>query len=218
MAWGAPIHMPIDLTLFQWFSPSYPVGAFSYSHGLEWAVEAGDVVGAGGFQSWVSDILSHGAGRNDAILLAAAYHEVESLEHIDALACALAPSKERLLETQMQGQAFGRTTSAIWPVTLPDLTYPVAVGATAKALNLPLQQTLTLYLHAFAGNLTSAAMRLVPLGQTEGHTALASLAPLCTNIASKAQSQTLDDLGACSFMADIASMKHETQYTRLFRT
>ena len=218
MAWGAPIHMPIDLTLIQWFSPSYPVGAFSYSHGLEWAVEAGDVADAAGFQSWISDILAHGTGRNDAILLAAAYHRDESLEHIDALACALAPSQERLLETQMQGQAFGRTTSAIWPITLPDLTYPVAIGAAAKALNLPLIDTLTHYLHAFAGNLTSAAMRLVPLGQTQGHTVLASLAPLCTDIAAQAQSQTLDDLGACSFMADIASMKHETQYTRLFRT
>lgn len=215
MAWVARIRMPIDLTLVQWFSPSYPVGAFSYSHGLEWAIEAGDVRDAAGFQHWLSDILTHGAGRNDAILLAAAYRS-DDPQNVDALACALAPSKERLLETQLQGQAFARTTSAIWPVTLPDLTYPVAIGVAAKALNLPVQQTLALYLQAFAGNLTLAAMRLVPLGQTEGQTVLAALAPLCACIA--AQPLPLDDLGSCTFMADIASMKHETQYTRIFRT
>ena len=122
------------------------------------------------------------------------------------------------METRLQGQAFTKTTSAIWPVGHSDLAYPVAVGAAARALDLPLEQTLVLYLHALASNLTSAAMRLVPLGQTEGQTILAGLADICVDIAHAAPMQTLDDLGACSFLADIASMKHETQYTRLFRT
>lgn len=223
MAWGARIRMPIDpalLTLTQWFSPSYPVGAFSYSHGLEWAVEARDVTDADGFQRWLGDILTYGAGRNDAILLTCGYHceDPSEWQDIDDLARALAPSKERLIETQLQGQAFAKTTSDIWPVGLPDLTYPVAVGAAARAMSLPLEHTLALYLQAFAGNLTSAAMRLVPLGQTEGQRVLTAMATVCVEIAETAQTQTIDDLGACSFLADIASMKHETQYTRLFRT
>jgi urease accessory protein len=223
MAWGVHIRMPIDptlLTLTQWFSPSYPVGAFSYSHGLEWAVETGDVTDAGTFQRWLVDILTFGAGRNDAILLTAGYRcdSASDLQAIDDLARALAPSKERLMETQLQGQAFAKTTSDIWPVGLPEMTYPVAVGAAARAMNLPLEQTLALYLQAFASNLASAAMRLVPLGQTDGQTVLATMSPVCADIADTAQSQSIDDLGACSFLADIASMKHETQYTRLFRT
>lgn len=223
MVWGVHIRMPIDpalLTLTQWFSPSYPVGAFSYSHGLEWAVEAGDVTDADRFHRWLSDILTYGAGRNDAILLAAAYRckTADGWQDVNDLALALTPSKERLMETKLQGQAFASTTSDIWQLDLDDLTYPVAVGAAAQTLRLPLEPTLALYLQAFASNLTSAAMRLVPLGQTEGQAVLTAMASVCKNIAENAQLQTIDDLGACTFLADIASMKHETQYTRLFRT
>jgi len=224
MGMGAPTPMPTDpaalLTLAQWLSPAFPVGAFSYSHGLEWAVETGDVTDAQGFEQWLRAILTHGAGRNDAILLVAAYRATNSdaLANTDALARALSPSRERLKETSQQGAAFASTVSNIWPVSLQNVTYPVAVGAAARALNLPLAETLALYLHGFASNLTSAATRLVPLGQTAGQTALAALTPLCSDIAAQAQIQTLDDLGASTFMSDIASMKHETQYSRLFQS
>jgi urease accessory protein len=216
--------MPIDtvalLTLTQWMSPAYPVGAFSYSHGLEWAVDCGDIADAPSFRNWLSDILTHGSARNDAILLAAAYRagSDSALAEIDALACALAPSSERLMEMTLQGAAFAKTTSDIWPAPLPDLTYPVAIGAAAQSQGFDLTQTLALYLHGFAANLTSAAIRLVPLGQTEGHAVLAAMTPLCTTLAQEALNLTLDDLGSCAFLADIASMKHETQYSRLFRS
>ena len=230
MATGGPIPtttgtaMPTDpaalLTLTQWLSPAYPVGAFSYSHGLEWAVQDGTVHDAASFQDWLCQVLTHGSGRNDAILLAAAWaaDTDDALRGIDDLARALAPSRERALETEAQGAAFARTTSDIWPAALPDLCYPVAVGAAARAMDLPLQDTLLMYLHGFAGNLTSAAIRLVPLGQTEGQAALAALSSLCAEIACDAITSTLDDLGSCTFAADIASMKHETQYSRLFRS
>jgi len=212
--------IPALLTLAQWLSPSFPVGAFSYSHGLEWAVEVGDVSDAPAFQRWLTDILTFGAGRNDAILLVAAYQAkgAKPLQQIDDLARALAPSRERLAETQTQGAAFARTTANIWPLPLQNLTYPVAVGAAAQAMDLPLADTLLFYLHGFASNLTSAATRLIPLGQTKAQAALAAVAPVCAVIAAKAQNQTIDDLGATSFMADIASMKHETQYSRLFQS
>ncbi|WP_424985201.1 urease accessory protein UreF [Microbulbifer sp. S227A] len=221
---AAPIPMPTDtaalLTLAQWLSPAYPVGAFSYSHGLEWAVECGDVVDAAGFGAWLGDILEHGSGRSDAILLTAAYRatRADALAEIDATARALAPSRERLMETALQGRAFATLTSDIWPAPLGDLCYPVAVGAAARMLGLPLAGTLAMYLHAFAGNLTSAAIRLVPLGQTEGQAALAAAAALCQRLVHEAQSLTPDDIGTCCFAADIASMKHETQYSRLFRS
>lgn len=223
MAMGAPTAMPTDialLTLTQWLSPAYPIGAFSYSHGLEWAVETGDVTDAASFSDWLHDILKHGAGRNDAILLASAYlaETASQLDEIDTLARALAPSRERLMETDLQGAAFATTTADIWAVPASPCVYPVAVGAAARGLDLPLGTTLTLFLHGFAASLTSAAIRLVPLGQTEGQATLAAMAPLCAQIAQQAQGQSLDDLGGCTFLADIASMKHETQYSRLFRT
>lgn len=223
MAMGERTAMLTDralLTLTQWLSPAYPIGAFAYSHGLEWAVEARDVTDAETFRQWLLGVLSHGAGRDDALLLSAAHAAGDdaALIEIDGLARAICPSRERLMETVLQGEAFARTTGDIWPAPLPELTYPVAVGAAARMLGLPLRQTLILYLHAFAANLTAAAIRLVPLGQTEGHSVLAEAGPLCAEIAGCVDDQTLDDLGSISFLADIASMKHETQYTRLFRS
>lgn len=215
------IPTPHLVTLMQWLSPSYPVGGFSYSHGLEWAVAAGDVTDAGEFQAWLADVLEYGSGRNDAILLAAAYRaqDAAALAHVDAVARALAPSAERLLETTAQGAAFVRTTAEIWGMDLPVLSYPVAVGRAAALIGVGLEQVLPLYLHGFASNLTGAAMRLVPLGQTEGQRLLAAMTPLCDILAQEALAgDGLDDLGGCTVMADVAAMKHETQYTRLFRS
>lgn len=215
------IPTPHLVTLMQWLSPAYPVGSFSYSHGLEWAVAAGDVTDAAGFQEWLADVLEYGSGRNDAILLAAAYRAkgAGDLEQVDLMARALAPSAERLLETTAQGAAFVRTTADIWAMDLPILCYPVAVGRAAALIGIGLEQVLPLYLHGFASNLTGAAMRLVPLGQTDGQRVLAAMTPLCDLLAKEALAGTgLDDLGGSTFLADIAAMKHETQYTRLFRS
>lgn len=227
MVTGARMHMPTDdltqnalLTLAQWFSPSFPIGAFSYSHGLEWFVQAGDVRDVNSFQVWLGDVLQHGAGRNDVILLAEAHRAqcVARLTEIDALASALSPSAERLLETVGQGTAFARTASDIWGLDLAELTLPVAVGAAAKALGIPIDPTARLFVQAFAGNLTSAAIRLVPLGQTEGQKCLANLSECIKLTAAEGLGQTINDLGSAAFLIDIASMRHETQYSRMFRS
>ncbi len=206
--------------LMQWLSPAYPVGAFSYSHGLEWVIAAGEVTDAGGLQAWLADILRHGAGRNDAILLAHAYRAKTDGERaeIAELATALTPGAERLLETTAQGAAFARTTSKVWPAALPDTPYPVAIGTAARAHDIPLPETAALYLHAFAANLVSAAVRFVPLGQTEGQTVLANLTATIDATADAALKADLDNIGSCTFRADMASMQHETMTTRIFRS
>jgi len=208
------------LTLVQWLSPAFPVGAFGYSHGLEWAVEAGQVRDAAALGGWLSDVLAFGAGRSDAILLAAAFRAGDdaALAAIDAVARAFAPSAERLLETEAQGAAFVQTASAVWGHDLPALTYPVALGRAAALQDLPLPLTARMYLQAFASNLIAAGIRLVPIGQTDGQRLLTRLTPLCESLAEEALGQGLDDLASCAFLADIASMKHETQYSRLFRS
>lgn len=209
-----------QLTLVQWLSAGFPVGAFSYSHGLERAVHDGTVSDATSFSEWLGDVLEHGSGRNDAIMLHAAYTapDADTLRDLDELARAIAPSSERLLETDLQGAAFCKTVSAIWGVPLADLAYPVAVGAAAAAQDIDRLAVASHYLHAFAANLTSAAIRLIPLGQTQGHAVLNDMHRLCARIARETADLTPDDIGGCCFAADIASMTHETQYSRLFRS
>jgi urease accessory protein len=237
--------LPSLYRLLAWLSPSYPVGAFSHSHGLEWAVEVGDVTSGPELADWIRDVLLHGGGRQDALLLAAAWRTAGqgdrgAFEEVAELARALAPSRERREETLSQGQAFHRITASAWPgpgadegprgaeghltaprwvpPERPPLPYPVAVGFWAARHRLPLDATLHAYLHAFVANLVSAGLRLFAYGQTEAQALLAQLEPQVAEVAEVGACGTLDDLGGSALLADIASMRHETQYTRLFRT
>jgi urease accessory protein len=215
--------MRIDavLTLTQWFSPAYPVGAFGYSHGLEAAVEAGEVSDAASLQAWLRDILEHGTGRADALFLAAS-HAAESMaevETIDTTCRAFASSAERLAETTLQGAAFCEITTQVWDhADLSAFTYPVAAGRAARLCDLPLDLTSAFYLQAFAANLVAAGQRLAPVGQAAAQQILRLLAPLCSRIAQQTQDGDLSTLSNTVFLADIASMHHETQYSRIFRT
>ncbi|MEE4189411.1 MAG: urease accessory UreF family protein [Roseobacter sp.] len=207
------------LTLTQWFSPGFPVGAFAYSHGLEQAIDQGAIADAETLQVWLEDVIAHGSARNDVILLAAAFDaDTADLPELDATARALAASKERLTETLDQGSAFARTVDAIWATGIGALSYPVAVGRAARLEGLPLDMTAQIYMHAFAANLVSVAVRLVPLGQTEGQAVLAALAPLIRDTARTAMGECIDDIASRCFALDIAAMRHETQYSKVFRT
>ncbi|WP_227272449.1 urease accessory protein UreF [Roseobacter weihaiensis] len=207
------------LTLTQWLSPGFPVGAFAYSHGLEHVIDTGEIRDARTLKTWLEDILRHGSARNDVILLTAAYNAApQQVDEIDAIARAFASSHERQVETVDQGAAFARTVDAIWGTDVGALCYPVAVGRAARAEALPLPQTAEIYTHAFVANLVSAAVRLVPLGQTEGQTLLAQCAPLIRAVAELGRTAQLEDLASCCFATDIAAMRHETQYAKVFRT
>ena len=205
------------LTLMQWLSPAFPVGAFAYSHGLEQVIADGTVRDAPTLQQWLSDLLTHGSGRADAILLVAAY-SAEDPSQIDASARAFAASAERLIESDLQGGAFCDTARAVWDLPLQGLTYPVAVGCAAREMGIPLARTLPLYLQAFASNLVSAAQRALPLGQTDGQRVLAGLSNTIARVANDSKGASLDHLSSTSFAADIASMRHETQQPRIFRS
>ncbi|WP_068249105.1 urease accessory protein UreF [Tritonibacter horizontis] len=212
------------LLLMQWLSPAYPVGAFAYSHGLEYAVAEAQVGTGEALSDWLRGLLTHGGGQSDAVLLAAAYRAQgqADLTEIDQLARAFCPSAERLRETDLQGAAFCQTTAAIWSDLwdgdLPGLTYPVALGYAARQHDIPLELTLQMYLHAFVSNLIAAGQRLLSLGQLEAQRRLSALAPQISATAATAAAGTLDDLHGACFAADIASMRHETQYSRIFRS
>ena len=145
------------------------------------------------------------------------------LAAIAELAAAAQPSAERRLETLAQGTAFA-LAATVWGAPLlaaqpGQVAYPVALGALAAAHAVPEEDAALGLLHAFTANLVSAAVRLVPLGQTAGLRIQAQLAPkLLASIADDTKHATLDDIGGACFRSDIASMRHETQYTRLFRT
>ncbi|WP_298838633.1 urease accessory protein UreF [uncultured Roseobacter sp.] len=205
------------LTLMQWMSPGFPVGAFAYSHGLETVIASDNLRDAETLRSWVTDIIRYGAGRSDATLLAEAWRSTDNAEKTEAVALALASGAERLTETRDQGAAFARTVDDIWQTAVGPCTYPVAVGLAAARRKLPLDLTAEAYLHAFAANLISAAVRLVPLGQTEGQKVLADLGPLITEVAGDACAEGAPLYSNC-IAGDIAAMRHETQYSKVFRT
>lgn len=208
------------LRLMTWLSPAFPTGGFAYSHGLEWAVETGDVRDGATLEAWLADLLRHGSGRSDAILLRCAHAADDAvLAEVAATALAMAPGRERHAETLNQGRAF-LLAAAPWQgdVLPPDLPYPVAVGALAGRHGLPADDAVLAYLQVFTSNLVSAAVRLVPLGQTAGLRVVAALEPVLTETAAATAGATLDDLGGCAFRSDLAAMRHETQYTRLFRS
>ena len=218
--------------LMTWLSPSFPVGAFSYSSGIEWSVEAGDITDASTLKAWLAAMLSDGPGFCDAVLLAHAWrastgNDDTALAEVAELAAAFTPSRERHLETTAQGRAFVDIARAAWScATLERLTaawpgpiaYPIAVGVVAAGHGVPLEPTLHAFLHAQTANWISAGVRLIPLGQTDSQRVLAALEPIVTAVAARAQDATLEQIGSATFRADLASMHHETQYTRLFRS
>ena len=218
--------------LMTWLSPSFPVGAFSYSSGIEWAVEAGDISDPSSLEAWLDSMLRVGSGFCDGVFLTQAHRAASSgddaaLSEIAELAGALVPSRERGLETSMQGRAFVDIARAAWNIASLDrlveccggiIVYPVAVGIVSAAHRIPLQPTIHAFLHAVTCNWISAAARLVPLGQTDGQRVLARLEQAVTETASRASKASLEELGSATFRADLASMRHEAQYTRLFRS
>ena len=218
--------------LMAWLSPAYPVGAFSYSSGLEWAIEAGDITNTKALRGWLVTMLNDGAGFCDAVLFSHAHRAAEvdddiALAEVAELGAALASSRERFLETTAQGRAFLDVTQAAWPCTALErlariwegpLVFPVVVGVAAAGHGVLLDAALSAYLQALAANWISAAVRLIPLGQTDGQREIAALEPAVAATAKRALAAALDQAGSAAFRADIASMRHETQYTRLFRS
>jgi urease accessory protein len=218
--------------LMTWLSPAFPVGAFSYSSGIEWAVEAGDITDATSLRDWLAAMLADGSGFCDGVFLAQAHRAASArdeagLREIAELAAAFVPSRERQLETTTQGRAFIEIARAAWTCDGLDeliavcsgaIVYPIAVGVVSAAHAIPLPPAMHAFLHALVSNWISAGSRLVPLGQTDSQRVLASLEPVVVATANRALQASLDDLGSATFRADLATLRHETQYTRLFRS
>ena len=218
--------------LMTWLSPAFPVGAFSYSSGIEWAVEAGDITDAASLRDWLAAMLAEGSGFCDGVFLAQVHravsrHDDAALREIAELAAAFVPSRERQLETTTQGRAFIEIARSAWSCEGLDdviaacegpIVYPVAVGLVSAAHAIPLAPAMHGFLHALVANWISAGARLIPLGQTDSQRVLAALEPAVVSTAKRALEAGLDDLASATFRADLAGLRHETQYSRLFRS
>jgi urease accessory protein len=219
--------------LLAWLSPAYPIGAFSYSHGVETAVEEGLIRDRASLVAWLDSVLRRGTGAVDGALFAAAWRAAgaddwPAFDAIAERAAAWRGTAEMALESRQQGGSFLSITRTAWPHAALDevhrrldgeLALPVAVALAASVHGIALEQALVGYLHAFTANLISAALRAVPLGQTDGQIALAAL-EVAVNDTSQAAIAvaSLDEVGTATPLLDWCSLRHETQYTRLFRS
>ena len=216
--------------LMTWLSPSFPVGAYTFSHGLESAIDSGLVSDRDDVRSWISELVAGGDGQADLVFVAAAWaahDDQDDLEKVHELALAFQPTAEIRLETVAQGSAFLKTTAAAWPCKAAALleelndgtvAYPVAVGAIAASHDVDRRSVVEAYCHAFVANLVSAAVRLIPLGQTDGQAVIASLQGDVHTAVDNALATPLEAVTSTCPVADIMSMQHEVQYTRLFRS
>ena len=233
------MHTPIDaagpLLLQLWLSPSFPVGSFSYSHGLESAVDSGAVKTRGDLERWIGGVLAFGNGRNDAMLLRESYHAVAThaiprFVELAAFGAALKGTAELALEAEAQGAAFQKALAAGWPFLVlrePFLAiaqagirppYVIAFAAAAALAGIELRLAVLGYLQAFVGNLVSAALRLMSLGQSDGVSTLATLSERLPDLVAALETVPFDDIGSAALAVDLCSARHETQYTRLFRS
>ena len=223
------------LRLQSWLSPAFPTGSYSYSHGLEWAVEAGHVNDRESLVDWLEADISYGSARNEAIFFSEAWrctrdNDCAKLFEIAELAAAFRATSEFALESSQQASACHSMLRRVWPDRLLDAlsqwlserhvapAVSVVLGVRSAREGIPVGLALPAYLQSYLANLVTAGVRLIPLGQTDGQLAIAALEAAVLAASAQARNATIDDLGSAAFMVDLASMAHETQYTRLFRS
>jgi urease accessory protein len=231
-------HLVSQLALLRqqsWLSPAFPTGSYSYSHAIEWAVEAGDIHDRKSLVDWLEADLLYGSGRNEAIFFMEAWRcatadNSEKLLKVAELAAAFRSTSEFALETSQQATACLATLRRVWPdpflESLPELpsqfriapVLSVVLGVRAAREKIPASFALPAFLQSYLANLVTAGVRLVPLGQTDGQLAIAKLEEAVLVASAQAGESTIQDLGSAAFMVDLASALHETQYTRLFRS
>ena len=215
------------LLLLNWMSPAFPIGAYAYSHGLEWAIDSGDVSTPQDVEEWITDVITCGSGWNDAVLFNLGFEQ-----DVNDLALALCSSQERHLETTQLGAAFKIAANIFAPQSGEKegarrasdgkdegpLAYPVSAARACKAMGIDREHALLAFLQGFSNALISVAVRLAPIGQTAGLVIMRNLMPVISATATRATNATLEDLGSITLFSEMAAMKHETQHSRIFRT
>jgi urease accessory protein len=213
-------------------SPVLPVGAFSYSQTLEWAVEDGSVKDVDTAQKWISNALTLSIARCEApvwlrLLNAWNNRDLDNIQYWNDFFLASREGAELRAETLQMGRAM-RTLIARsnefsthiceWLEAIEEPTYPTAFAAAISGWQIEPRAALTAYLWAWAENQVVAAMKLIPLGQTDGQRLVATLIDKIPATLDAVFACEDDDIGTLAHGVAIASAQHETQYSRLFRS
>ncbi len=224
--------MPMDsqvLSLLQLVSPALPVGAYSYSEGIETLVEGGIINCDRTLKHWLEQELSYGSIRTEAAVMLRAYKATVLQDRTaliywnNWLSAARETSELRASSWQM-GQSLRRLLLAMKPekaqsICLPgECNYAICLGIAAALEQIEAKSVILGYLHSWASNLITAGVKLIPLGQTAGQILLHELHINISDAATEIISLEDDELNSCSWGLALASMAHETQYTRLFRS
>ena len=213
------------LKLLTWNNQAFPIGSYSFSSGLEYAVESNLITTGYELQSWLKNLLNFGSIQTDAILLVEAWKLMKkkknrNLIELNNFAISLNQSYEKYIENYEQGKSFIKITSDAWnhKFQSKNLTFPLAYASSAYQENIKLEDTLISYLHANLCNLLSAGIKLIPLGQTEGQRIQIKLNLYIEEEYKIILKKDMNDIGNCGWVNDIVSMQHENQFTRIFRT
>jgi urease accessory protein len=218
------------LSILQLTSPALPVGAYSYSEGLETLVEQGANANQQNLKDWLYSQLRYGAIRVEAALMLRAYEsakigDLEALAHWNRWLSAARETEELRNSSWQMGRSLLQLLGKLQPEIMPTLNavgnpcnYAIAFGIATAHWQVDVKAALLGYLHSWASNLITAGVKLIPLGQTAGQQLLLDLQELLSVVALEILALEDDELGCCSWALSLASMQHETQYTRLFRS
>jgi urease accessory protein len=216
------------LRLMHLVSPTLPVGAFAYSQGLEWAVEAGWVGNARQAFEWISAVMRYGQARLDIPVLARLYkawqhRKMTDFDRWNRFLGAARGTAELQQEDRHMGRALHRLLGDLMPEEMDGVpsnnpTFTAMFAVAAFNWKIGLRAACTGLLWAWAENQIAAAVKLVPLGQTQGQTILMQIAEQIPDVVDQGLALGTDDIGAVTPALTMASALHETQHTRLFRS
>lgn len=218
--------------LLQLTSPMLPVGAYSYSQGLEWAIDAGTVHDQETAQHWIGQVLRHNQATFDLPILVRLYQawqmqEAQLASDWNQFYLAGRDTSESWAETRQMGFSLVKLLNALPSVSgrlleqlnaFETVSFPAAYAGIAAEWGIAVDDMLQGYAWGWLENQASAAMKAVPLGQVAGQTILLSLAEELPDLARHAQTMTDDEISNFNPLFSLAGCLHETQYSRLFRS
>jgi urease accessory protein len=226
--------IPIDntalLCLLQLASPALPVGAYSYSEGLETLIDTGTIENKQSLKHWLEQELRYGAIRLEAAVMVRAYNsaklgDIEALSYWNNWLSAARETEELRSSSWQMGRSLIRLLLELQPqlaqsanVVGNPCNYAIAFGIAAAHWQIDLSAAILGYLHSWTTNLITAGVKLIPIGQTAGQQLLLEIHANLSSAAQEILALEDDDLNSCGWGLSLASMAHETQYTRLFRS
>ncbi len=223
MAWVAPIAININMDKIKdplqilqiWFSSSFPIGSYAYSHGLESLIDNKKIKDKFDVIEFLEAVLFYGTLRNDYIFLKSIYNNIE----INDLILSSATSKERQIEMIAMANSFRKIMRDSWELHLEDNTaFIYCIGKAAMHFNIDLDNLIKFYFQSFISNLINVCVKHIPISQKDGQKINVMFINKIQNFLNNNTNLNLNDIGTTFFIGDLFSMKHEKQDTRIYLT